>query len=68
MQCGTAVHDQVTSSAVCFGSEEVDLLTEQLEVYIINLGMRVTQYTATAYNMYMQGPIARRVCPVLPCI
>ena len=30
--------DRVTSSAVCFGSEEADLLTEQLEVY---LGMSV---------------------------
>ena len=37
MQCGIAVHDRVTSSVVhdCFGSEEVDLLTEQLEVYIL---------------------------------
>jgi hypothetical protein len=26
--------DRVTSSAVCFGSEEADLLTEQLEVYL----------------------------------
>jgi hypothetical protein len=66
MLCGIAVHDQVTSSAVhdCFGSEEVDLLTEQLEVYILRYECN-TRALRPLLNMYMQRPIARCVCPVL---